>query len=131
VLKSYLGKDIDFEDFAMNEEEKYRPIVEEIRAKARSNFESVRVHYLGPFRRLSFVLGNLIMVLKPRSVVFLGEGIVNEEMVRILERFVTEKFNSEFIGSVDFRLSHASWEEGVALATVRRFLPKVLLSSTR
>lgn len=131
VLKSYLGKDIDFEDFAMNEEEKYRPIVEEIRAKARSNFESVRVHYLGPFRRLSFVLGNLIMVLKPRSVVFLGEGIVNEEMVRILERFVTEKFNSEFIGSVDFRLSHASWEEGVALATVRRFLSKALLLSTR
>ncbi|WP_448524062.1 ROK family transcriptional regulator [Pseudothermotoga sp.] len=127
VLKSYLGKDIDFQDFAMNEEEKYRPILEEIRARARSSFESVKVHYLEPFRRLSFVLGNLIMVLKPSSVVFLGEGIVNEDMVKILQRFVTEKFNSEFIGSVDFRLSRASWEEGVALAAVRRFLSKVLL----
>jgi len=131
VIKSYLGKDIDFEDFAMNEEEKYRSIVEEIRAKARSNFKSVEIHYIEPFRRLSLVLGNLIMVLKPSSVVFLGEGIVNDDMVTLLKKCVEEKFNAEFIGNVDFQLAHASWEEGVALATVRKFLPKVLSSSIR
>uniref|UniRef100_A0A832IDH8 ROK family transcriptional regulator n=1 Tax=Pseudothermotoga hypogea TaxID=57487 RepID=A0A832IDH8_9THEM len=131
VIKSYLGKDIDFEDFAMNEEEKYRSIVEEIRAKARSNFKSMEIHYIEPFRRLSLVLGNLIMVLKPSSVVFLGEGIVNDDMVRLLKRYAEERFNAEFIGNVDFQLAHASWEEGVALATVRKFLPKAFSSPIR
>lgn len=127
VLKSYLGKDIEFQDFVMNEEEKYRPIVEEIRAKARENFESVLSHYVEPFRRLSLVLGNLIMALKPKAVFFLGEGIVGQSMVETLQNLVRSKFNTEFIGDVHFRWAHADWEAGVALAAVRKFMPKILL----
>ncbi|KAF2958384.1 ArsR family transcriptional regulator [Thermotoga sp. Ku-13t] len=131
VLKWYLRKDIDFEDFVMNEEEKYRSVVEEIRSCARSNFDSVKTYYFEPFRRFSLVLGNLIMVLKPRNVFFLGEGIVNDDMVQMLQTLVRERFNSEFIGDATFQRAVAEWEEGVAFAAVRRFLPKLLFSPPR
>lgn len=126
VLKSFLGREIEFEDFVMNEEEKYRPYTEQMRSLVKNNFESMKLHYEKPFRMLSIVLGNLLMVLKPSVVFFLGEGMVNEKMVEFLKEFVQERFNQEFINNSIFRLASADWEYGVALAVVNKFLPEIV-----
>lgn len=126
VLKSFLGQEIEFEDFVMNEEEKYRPHTEQMRSLAKNDFESMKLHYEKPFRMLSVILGNLLMVLKPSVVFFLGEGMVNEKMVEFLREFVRERFNQEFINNSVFRLASADWEYGVALAAVNKFLPEIV-----
>lgn len=88
VLKSYTNREIDFEDFARNEEEKYREIIEKIRSTAVRDFHSVETHYRKALQMLGTILGNLLMVLKPSTVFLLGEGMVNEEMARFLKEYI-------------------------------------------
>ncbi|PLV59125.1 ROK family transcriptional regulator [Thermotoga sp. KOL6] len=122
VLKSYLNTDIDFQDFVENEEEKYRKIIESLRKTAREDFESVKRHYEKAFQSFSIVLGNVLMMLRPAKVFFVGEGLVNEDMVKLLEKYVRKRFISEFIGDVEFTMADLDWMLGAARAVVKHYL---------
>ena len=126
VLKSYLGMDIDFEDFVVNEEEKYRSVVEELRKKAKEDFETVKKHYEKAFKNLSVAVGNILMGFGVPLVFLVGEGVVNEDMVKLLEKSVKERFNREFIDGVEFHLASANWMLGAARAVVDRYLSDIL-----
>jgi len=126
VLKNFLGKEIDFEDFAWNEEEKYRPSIEKLRKVAGGDFSVVREFYNTALKMLSTIVGDLVMTLKPSKVIFLGEGIVNPQMVQIIRKNVSEIFNKDFVKKVDFKTGLADWELGVASATVDRFIKQLL-----
>lgn len=126
ILKAYKNQEIDFEDFAKNEEEKYRETIENIRSMASKDFHSVQIHYEKAFQILGTILGNLLMVLKPSSVFLLGEGMVNEEMARFLKRYIKNRFNREFVNDITFSIVKADWEQGVATATVHRFLHEIV-----
>ncbi len=126
VLKSYANREIDFEDFARNEEEKYREIIEKIRSIAAKDFHLVETHYRKAFQMLGTILGNLLIVLKPSTVFLLGEGMVNEQMAKLLKEYIKGTFNREFINDVPFLIVKADWEQGVATATVHRFLHEMI-----
>ncbi|KUK23692.1 MAG: ROK family protein [Thermotoga petrophila] len=126
VLKSCLGKEIDFEDFITSEEEKYRQTIEELREKARKDFDSVKVHYEKAFKTFSVVLGNVIMGSGVSRVFFAGEGVVNEEMIKILEEMVRARFNRDFVGEVQFQVANANWMLGAARAVVDKYLPYIV-----
>ncbi len=126
VLKAFLKEDFSFEDFAANEEEKYRDKINELRKISRKNFEKVKDLYEPALRLLSFVVGNLLLILKPSKVFFLGEGLTNAQMVELVRSHVETKFNKEFINSVTFKTVDASWEFGVALASIHKFLRKLI-----
>lgn len=126
VLKSYLGKEIDFEDFITSEEEKYRQTIEELREKAREDFNSMKEHYEKAFKSFSVVLGNVIMGSGVSRVFFAGEGVVSEEMVKILENMVKVRFNRDFVGELQFQIANANWMLGAARAVVDEYLPYVV-----
>ncbi|MDI3494361.1 MAG: hypothetical protein PWQ72_488 [Pseudothermotoga sp.] len=126
VLKRFCGEKINFEDFARNEEEKYRSQIEQIRTIASRDFMSVKAFYNDPLRKLATVVGNLMMVLKPARVVFLGEGMVNRKMIDIIEDYVIQNFNKEFINDATFTLGKADWEHGVASAVVHKFIADII-----
>ncbi|HOJ88011.1 MAG TPA: ROK family transcriptional regulator [Pseudothermotoga sp.] len=126
VLREYSQQQIDFEDFAKNEEEKYREQVEQIRLKAAQDFDSVRMCYSRPLRVLSTVVGNLLMILKPSTVVFLGEGMVNREMVELIKANILKTFNREFVNRTAFSIEKADWEHGVAMAVVQKYLSELV-----
>lgn len=125
VLKKYLKKEISFADFVEKEEEKYRAHIEQLRSEARTNFSDVYQYYRKAFHELSKLLGSIIMLLNPRHVIFLGEGMVSDQMVEALRKDIQLSYNTEFLGDVEFQLGHADWESGVALAVTHRFLSKV------
>ncbi|PLV57346.1 ROK family transcriptional regulator [Thermotoga sp. SG1] len=126
VLKSYLGSEIDFEDFISNEEEKYRSFIEEIRKKAKENFESVKKHYEEAFKHLSVAVGDVLMSTGVSQVFLVGEGAVSEDMAKLLEKMIKERFNREFIDEVEYHLASASWMLGAARAVVERYLSDIL-----
>ncbi|AJG40411.1 ArsR family transcriptional regulator [Thermotoga sp. RQ7] len=126
VLKSYLGSEIDFEDFISNEEEKYRPFIEEVRKKARENFEAVRKHYEKAFRNLSVAVGDVLMSTGVSRVFLAGEGAVSEDIAKLLEKMVKERFNKEFVDDVEFHLASANWMLGAARAVVEKYLSDIL-----
>lgn len=126
VLKNFLGKEIDFEDFAWNEEEKYRPFIEKLRKVASNDFNDAKDFYETPLKILSVTVGDLVMTLKPSKVILLGEGIVNPQMVQIVKKNVSEIFNKDFVKEVDFKTDLADWELGVASASVDRFIKQLL-----
>lgn len=126
ILKAYTNQEIDFEDFARNEEEKYREVVEKIRSMAVKNFDLVETHYRKALQMLGMVLGNLLMVLKPSTVFLLGEGMISEEMARFLKEYIKGRFNREFINDIAFIIAKADWEQGVATATVHKFLHEIV-----
>jgi len=125
VLKKYLKKEISFADFVEKEEEKYRAHIEELRSDARTNFSGVYQYYKKAFHELSKLLGSIIMLLNPKHVIFLGEGMVSNQMVEALRKDIQLSYNTEFLGNVEFQLGHADWESGVALAVTHKFLSKV------
>ncbi|HEY8541134.1 MAG TPA: ArsR family transcriptional regulator, partial [Pseudothermotoga sp.] len=100
--------------------------IENIRSMASKDFHSVQIHYEKAFQILGTILGNLLMVLKPSSVFLLGEGMVNEEMARFLKRYIKNRFNREFVNDITFSIVKADWEQGVATATVHRFLHEIV-----
>lgn len=126
VLKAFLNKNFSFEDFAANEEEKYRDKINELRELSKSDFERVRSFYEPAFRLLSLVIGNLLLILKPSKVFFLGEGLTNVEMIKLMKNHVETNFNKEFVNSVVFETANANWEFGVALAGFHKFLHKLV-----
>ncbi len=126
VLKAFLKTDFSFEDFAANEEEKYRDKINQLREISKKNFDEVKVFYEPAFRLLSVVLGNLLLILKPSKVFFLGEGLTNIKMVNLIKNYVQASFNSEFISPTDFAMAGASWEFGVALAALHKYLHKLI-----
>ncbi|MFN4190572.1 MAG: ROK family transcriptional regulator [Pseudothermotoga sp.] len=126
VLKSYTNREIDFEDFARNEEEKYREIIEKVRSLAAKDFHIVETHYRKSLQMLGMIVGNLLMVLKPSTVFLLGEGMVNEQMARFLKEYIKGRFNREFVNDISFLIAKADWEQGVATATVHKFLHELV-----
>ncbi len=126
VLKVYKNQKIDFQDFARNEEEKYRESIEQIRNLAARDFKSVESYYTKAFQMLGTVIGNLLMILKPSKVFLLGEGMVSKQMAELLKEYIVSRFNREFINNITFSIAQADWEQGVATATVHKFLHEIV-----
>lgn len=126
VLKNFLGREIDFEDFVWNEEEKYRALIDQLRKLAANDFDVVKDFYQNPLRTLATIVGDLVMTLKPSKVIFLGEGIVNAQMIEVIKGNIFEIFNKDFLRKVDFKTDLADWEIGVASAAIDKFMEQLV-----